>query len=162
MDPPVHAHCPSHVAPRRLRLQEEALAALPEGSGPGALTARERRPAEPPGPEAPRGRGHHERCRGLCDSSDLRIPRLHPRRTFGMQLLIYGPGRLGTAIAAAAVATGWPAPGLAVRPDAGGRRAEAARGRGAGGASAGGSVPGHPADAPGARNRGFAPPATGS
>src|SRR3954466_6094596 len=78
MDPAVHAHCASHVTPRRLRLEEEALAALPEGSGPGALTARERRPAEPPGPEAPRGRGHHERCRGLCDSSDLRIPRLPP------------------------------------------------------------------------------------
>ena len=44
---------------RDRRRQEEAVAALPEGLGPGALTARERRPMEPPGPEAPRGRGHH-------------------------------------------------------------------------------------------------------
>ena len=59
----------SHVAhARRLRLEEEALAALPGGSGPGALTARERRTTEPPGPEAPRGRGHHRVCRGFCDS----------------------------------------------------------------------------------------------
>src|SRR3954468_12926204 len=99
----IHADCASHVAPRRLRLEEEALAALPEGSGPGALTARERRPVEPPGPEAPRGRGHHERCRGLCDSSDLRNPAApSTRRMFEMQLLIYGPGRLGGAIASAA------------------------------------------------------------
>src|SRR6478736_3776007 len=96
----IHASCASHVASRRLRLEEEALAALPGGSGPGALTARERRPAEPPGPEAPRGRGHHERCRGLCDSSDLLRPRGPPTaEDLRMQLLIYGPGRLGGAIA---------------------------------------------------------------
>ena len=51
------AYCASHVAPqpRDLRRQEEALAAQPDGSGPGALTARERRRTEPPGPEAPKG-----------------------------------------------------------------------------------------------------------
>jgi 4-hydroxy-tetrahydrodipicolinate reductase len=42
-----------------------------------------------------------------------------------MQLLIYGPGRLGGAIAAAAVATGWPAPVLVGRPDPSGGRAGA-------------------------------------
>lgn len=41
-----------------------------------------------------------------------------------MQLLIYGPGRLGGAVAAAAVAAGWPAPALVGRPDVG-RRAVA-------------------------------------
>ncbi len=39
-----------------------------------------------------------------------------------MQLLIYGPGRLGRAIAAAAVDAGWPEPDLAGRPDAAGHR----------------------------------------
>ena len=55
------AHCASNVelVSRHRRRQEEAVAALPEGLGPGALTARERRPMEPPGPEARRGRGHH-------------------------------------------------------------------------------------------------------
>ena len=42
-----------------------------------------------------------------------------------MQLLIYGPGRLGGAIAAAAAATGWPAPVVVGRPDR--RRARPAR-----------------------------------
>ena len=39
-----------------------------------------------------------------------------------MQLLIYGPGRLGRAIAAAAVDAGWPEPDLVGRPDADGHR----------------------------------------
>ena len=39
-----------------------------------------------------------------------------------MQLLIYGPGRLGGAIAATAVAAGWPVPALVGRPDHDGRR----------------------------------------
>jgi 4-hydroxy-tetrahydrodipicolinate reductase len=39
-----------------------------------------------------------------------------------MQLVIYGPGRLGGAIAAAAAAAGWPAPVLVGRPDPDGRR----------------------------------------
>ena len=38
-----------------------------------------------------------------------------------MQLLIYGPGRLGGAVAAAATATGWPGPLLVGRATAGGR-----------------------------------------
>ncbi|HEY4189367.1 MAG TPA: dihydrodipicolinate reductase C-terminal domain-containing protein [Candidatus Limnocylindrales bacterium] len=40
-----------------------------------------------------------------------------------MQLLIYGPGRLGGAIAAAAVATGWPDPQFVERPAPVGRPA---------------------------------------
>ena len=39
-----------------------------------------------------------------------------------MQLVIYGPGRLGGAIAATAAAAGWPAPVLVGRPDPDGRR----------------------------------------
>ena len=39
-----------------------------------------------------------------------------------MQLVIYGPGRLGGAIAAAAAAAGWPAPVLVGRPGPDGRR----------------------------------------
>ena len=39
-----------------------------------------------------------------------------------MQLLIYGPGRLGGAIAAAAAAAGWPAPVMVGRPDPDGAR----------------------------------------
>ncbi len=39
-----------------------------------------------------------------------------------MQLLIYGPGRLGRAIAAAAVDAGWPEPDRIGRPDPGGER----------------------------------------
>jgi 4-hydroxy-tetrahydrodipicolinate reductase len=39
-----------------------------------------------------------------------------------MQLLIYGPGRLGGAIAGAAVAAGWPAPVIAGRPPVHGPR----------------------------------------
>ena len=35
-----------------------------------------------------------------------------------MHLLVYGPGRLGTAIAAAACGAGWPAPDLVARPTA--------------------------------------------
>src|SRR4051794_7726185 len=46
---------------------------------------------------------------------------------FEMQLLIYGPGRLGGAIASAAVAAGWPTPGIAVRPDGAGPRPDAPR-----------------------------------
>ena len=38
-----------------------------------------------------------------------------------MHLLVYGPGRLGMAIAGAAIAAGWPAPTLVGRPDPGSR-----------------------------------------
>src|SRR5436190_18405584 len=45
-----YAHAP-HLRDRRG--QEEALAALPGGTGPGALTARDTHRIEPPGTEAP-------------------------------------------------------------------------------------------------------------
>ena len=44
-----------------------------------------------------------------------------------MQLLIYGPGRLGRAIASAAEAAGWPDPRLLGRPALDGRREPAPR-----------------------------------
>lgn len=43
-----------------------------------------------------------------------------------MQLMIYGPGRLGRAVATAAIDTGWPEPLMAGRPGAGGVRPAAA------------------------------------
>lgn len=44
-----------------------------------------------------------------------------------MQLLIYGPGRLGGAVAQAAVASGWPSPSLLGRPAPEGARPRAPR-----------------------------------
>src|SRR4051794_9586158 len=121
------AHCAGNVdPPRHRRRHEEAVAALPKGLGPGALTARERRQPEPPGLEAPRGRGHHRWCRVRCDSWDLPFRGSMPRKDVRiMHLLIYGSGRLGAAIAAGAASAGWPNPtvvgrtlGSAVRPPA--------------------------------------------
>lgn len=78
-----------------------------------------------------------------------------------MQLLIYGPGRLGGAIAAAAVAAGWPAPGVAGRPDVTGRRADAPWADVVVDASAGPSVAANLAHALDAGNRAFVLAATG-
>ena len=78
-----------------------------------------------------------------------------------MQLLIYGPGRLGGAIAAAAVAAGWPTPGLVGRPDPAGRRADASRVDVVVDASAGASVAANLAHALDAGNRAFVLATTG-
>ena len=78
-----------------------------------------------------------------------------------MQLLIYGPGRLGGAIAAAAVAAGWPAPSLVGRPDDAGRRAAAAPADVVLDASAGSAIAGNLAHALDAGNRAFVFAATG-
>ena len=78
-----------------------------------------------------------------------------------MQLLIYGPGRLGGAIAAAAVSAGWPTPGLVGRPDPTGRRAEAPRVDVVVDASAGASIAGNVAHALDGGNRAFVLAATG-
>ena len=78
-----------------------------------------------------------------------------------MQLLIYGPGRLGGAIASAAVAAGWPTPGIAVRPDATGRRADATRVDVVVDASSGTSLRSNVIHAVDAGNRAFVLAATG-
>jgi 4-hydroxy-tetrahydrodipicolinate reductase len=78
-----------------------------------------------------------------------------------MQLLIYGPGRLGGAIAAAAVAAGWPAPGVLGRPDGAGRRVPASCVDLVVDASSGESVARNLAHALDAGNRAFVLAATG-
>src|SRR3954471_20007473 len=80
---------------------------------------------------------------------------------FEMQLLIYGPGRLGGAIASAAVAAGWPTPGIAVRPDVAGRRPDAPRVDVVVDASSGPAVTANLVHALGAGNRAFILAATG-
>ena len=77
-----------------------------------------------------------------------------------MQLLIYGPGRLGGAIATAANATGWPAP-LVVGPPASGRRAPAIRADVVVDTSVAGAVADNVADALAAGNRAFVLATTG-
>jgi 4-hydroxy-tetrahydrodipicolinate reductase len=78
-----------------------------------------------------------------------------------MQLLIYGPGRLGGAIAAAAVARGWPAPRVVTRPDRDGRRAPAPAADVAVDASSGASVAANLAHALDGGTRAFVIAATG-
>jgi 4-hydroxy-tetrahydrodipicolinate reductase len=78
-----------------------------------------------------------------------------------MQLLLYGPGRLGGAIAAAAVAAGWPSPSVLGRPDANGWRAGAPIADVVVDASAGTAVAGNLAHALDAGNRAFVLAATG-
>ena len=78
-----------------------------------------------------------------------------------MQLLIYGPGRLGGAIAAAAVSAGWPTPSLVGRPDDAGRRAQATLADVVVDASSGGAVTANLAHAVDAGNRSFVLAATG-
>src|SRR4249920_916003 len=78
-----------------------------------------------------------------------------------MQLLIYGPGRLGGAIAAAAVSAGWPTPGLIGRADPDGRRAEAPLVDVVADASAGASIAANVAHALDGGNRSFVLAATG-
>ncbi len=78
-----------------------------------------------------------------------------------MQLLIYGPGRLGGAIAAAAVGAGWPAPGMLGRPDGASRRLGAPGVDVVVDASAGASVAGNLGHALDAGNRAFVLAATG-
>jgi 4-hydroxy-tetrahydrodipicolinate reductase len=80
---------------------------------------------------------------------------------FEMQLLIYGPGRLGGAIASAAVAAGWPTPRIAVRPDVAGRRPDAPRVDVVVDASSGPAVTANLVHALGAGNRAFILAATG-
>jgi 4-hydroxy-tetrahydrodipicolinate reductase len=78
-----------------------------------------------------------------------------------MQLLIYGPGRLGGAVAAAAVDIGWPTPSLAGRPDTLGRRLSATRVDVVVDASAGPAIAANLAHALDAGNRAFVLAATG-
>ena len=78
-----------------------------------------------------------------------------------MQLLIYGPGRLGGAIAAAAVSAGWPTPRLVGRPDSAGRRADAPPVDVVVDASAGSSLAANVAHALDSGNRAFVLAATG-
>ena len=78
-----------------------------------------------------------------------------------MQLLIYGPGRLGGAIAAAAVSAGWPTPSLIGRPDPDALRAEAPLVDVVVDASAGASIAGNVAHALDGGNRAFVLAATG-
>lgn len=77
-----------------------------------------------------------------------------------MQLIIYGPGRLGGAIAGAAVGVGWPAPGLIGRTD-GGTRDDLARADVVIDASAGPAVAGNVAEAVAAGCRAFVLATTG-
>lgn len=78
-----------------------------------------------------------------------------------MQLLIFGPGRLGGAVAAAAVAAGWPAPGLVGRPDGGRRAATAPHADVVIDASTGPALAGNVAEALAAGHRAFVLAATG-
>ena len=78
-----------------------------------------------------------------------------------MQLLIYGPGRLGGAIAAAAVDAGWPTPSLVGRQDDARRRGPAALVDVVVDASAGGAIAANLAHALDAGNRAFVLAATG-
>ncbi len=78
-----------------------------------------------------------------------------------MQLLIYGPGRLGGAIAAAAVSAGWPTPVLIGRAGPDGRRAEAPFVDVVVDSSAGASIAGNLAHALDGGNRAFVLAATG-
>jgi 4-hydroxy-tetrahydrodipicolinate reductase len=79
-----------------------------------------------------------------------------------MQLLIYGPGRLGTAIATAAVAAGWPQPTLAGRASSTTPTARASTAADAViDASAGPAVAGNLAEALALGNRAFVLAATG-
>jgi 4-hydroxy-tetrahydrodipicolinate reductase len=77
-----------------------------------------------------------------------------------MQLIIYGPGRLGRAIAPAAIDAGWPAPVMIGRPDAGDRSPSVA-GDVVIDASTGSAVAGNVAHALAAGNRAFVIAATG-
>ena len=77
-----------------------------------------------------------------------------------MHLLVYGPGRLGTAIAAAAVAAGWPGPELLERPT-GATRPAATRADVVVDASRGDAVVDNLDHALGAGNRAFVLAATG-
>ena len=77
-----------------------------------------------------------------------------------MHLLVYGPGRLGSAIAAAAVSAGWPAPTLVGRPVAG-RRIDAPLADVVVDASSGGGVAANLEHALAGGNRAFILAATG-
>jgi 4-hydroxy-tetrahydrodipicolinate reductase len=78
-----------------------------------------------------------------------------------MQLLIYGPGRLGGAIAVAAAAAGWPAPLVIGRPDRDGRRTTTDRVDAVVDASASGAVAANVEQALAAGNRAFVLATTG-
>jgi 4-hydroxy-tetrahydrodipicolinate reductase len=78
-----------------------------------------------------------------------------------MQLLIYGPGRLGRAIASAAEAAGWPDPCMLGRPTADGRREPAPPADVVVDASSGSAVATNVAHALAAGNRAFVLAATG-
>ncbi len=78
-----------------------------------------------------------------------------------MQLLIYGPGRLGGAIAAAAVTAGWATPSLVGRPDGSGRRTMATTVDVVVDASAGRAIAANLAHALESGNRSFVLAATG-
>jgi 4-hydroxy-tetrahydrodipicolinate reductase len=78
-----------------------------------------------------------------------------------MHLLLYGPGRLGGAVAAAAIAAGWTRPDIIGRPAPDGTRAPATRADVVVEASAGPAVAGNVAHALAAGNRAFILAATG-
>jgi 4-hydroxy-tetrahydrodipicolinate reductase len=78
-----------------------------------------------------------------------------------MQLLIFGPGRLGGAIAGAAVAAGWPAPLLVGRPSAAPRPMPSSAAEVVVDASGGAGVVGNVADALASGHRSFVLAATG-
>ena len=78
-----------------------------------------------------------------------------------MQLLIYGPGRLGRSVAVTAEAAGWPAPCLIGRPSTDGHREPAPPADVVVDASAGSAVAVNVAEALAAGNRAFVLAATG-
>ncbi len=78
-----------------------------------------------------------------------------------MQLLIYGPGRLGGAIAATALGAGWPSPVLVGRPDPDGRRVASPRADVVVDASASAAVASNVDEALQAGNRAFVLATTG-
>ena len=84
-------------------IEEEALAALPGGTGPGALTARPRRRTGASRERRLQGPRHHDGDRGFLLSSAT-LPRSHHevRTTNDADTIILGDGPLGWAIAAAA------------------------------------------------------------
>src|SRR3954447_2340550 len=89
------------------RVEEEALAALPGGTGPGALNGASTDDPGPPGNGGSRGRDTTNGVRGFFVSPAMAVPhQQHVREKLMPTIVVLGSGPLGRAVADAATNAG--------------------------------------------------------